>query len=213
MEVRHRRDDRTRQPLACAIPGVPPRRFAKRPVSSTMSDTWSAHPSSSSAAGASSVFIGDVEASSRLAARPSGIASPIVTAAFRPRREPPSAAHVGQAPHPSMKAQISMLVRHLRHPLLAAAAALAFGLSHGAAATPQGAARDEIDHLLQYVSTSSCTFVRNGSEYPADKARDHLMDKYRFAASRITTAEQFIESLATRSSFSGEAVSRALRQD
>ena len=37
-----------------------------------------------------------------------------------------------------------------------------------------------------------------------DKAREHLASKYRFAGSRIDSAEAFIEHLATRSSMSGE---------
>jgi hypothetical protein len=83
-------------------------------------------------------------------------------------------------------------------------AALAFTLPHAALAAPGNAASDEIDHLLSYVASSSCTFVRNGSEYGAVKAREHLADKYRFAGSRIATAEDFIQYLATKSSFSGE---------
>ena len=92
----------------------------------------------------------------------------------------------------------------MRHPLLAVAAAAAFALSHLAAAAPPGPAGDEIDHLLQYVAASSCTFVRNGTEYPPDKARDHLASKYQFAGGKITTAEEFIKYLATESSMSGE---------
>lgn len=94
-------------------------------------------------------------------------------------------------------------IRH-RHALLAATAAVAFALAHVAAAAPEGPAKDEIDHLLRFVAASSCTFVRNGDQYPADKARDHLADKYRFVGSRISTAEDFIEYLATKSSMSGE---------
>ena len=97
-----------------------------------------------------------------------------------------------------------MTSRRIRPLLIAATAALAFALSHAAAASPQGPAQDEIDHLLQYVAASSCTFVRNGSEYAAGKARDHLADKYRFVGNRIATAEEFIQYLATKSSLSGE---------
>jgi hypothetical protein len=81
-------------------------------------------------------------------------------------------------------------------------AVLAFALSAGACA--ETSAKQEIDHLLDFVAASSCTFVRNGTEYPADKARDHLASKYQFAGSRITTAEEFIKYLATESSMSGE---------
>lgn len=96
-----------------------------------------------------------------------------------------------------------MTVSRLRRPMLAATAAAVLVLSGAATASPADA-KDEIDHLLQYVAASSCTFVRNGSEYPADKAREHLADKYRFAAGRISSAEDFIEYLATKSSLSGE---------
>jgi hypothetical protein len=94
--------------------------------------------------------------------------------------------------------------RRYRRPLVLAAAALAFALSHAALASPDAVARDEIDHLLQYVAASSCTFVRNGSEYPAAQARDHLESKYRFVGGRISTADDFIKYLATGSSISGE---------
>jgi hypothetical protein len=83
------------------------------------------------------------------------------------------------------------------------AATLTFALSTGATAQPS-ASNDEIDHLLNYVAHSACTFVRNGTEYPADKARDHLAGKYQWAGSRVATAEDFIKYLATQSSMSGE---------
>jgi hypothetical protein len=90
-----------------------------------------------------------------------------------------------------------------RRALVAAGVAGALAAGTGARAETPAAAQ-EIDHLLHFVAASHCTFVRNGSEYPSDKARDHLVDKYRFAGSRIATAEQFIEYLATKSSLSGQ---------
>ena len=95
-----------------------------------------------------------------------------------------------------------MTDRPARRMLAALAASLAFALSNAAFA--DAAAQREIDHLLTFVATSSCTFVRNGTEYPPDKARDHLASKYQFAGSKITTAEEFIKYLATESSMSGE---------
>ena len=74
-----------------------------------------------------------------------------------------------------------MIAFPTRRTVLAAIAASTFCLSHAAAASPEGPARDEIDHLLDFVAASSCTFVRNGTEYPADKAREHLASKYQFA--------------------------------
>jgi hypothetical protein len=92
----------------------------------------------------------------------------------------------------------------LRSALLACAATLALALPHAALASSAEPAKDEIEHLLEFVGTSSCTFVRNGTEYPGDKAREHLAGKYQFAGSRIGTAEEFIRYLATQSSMSGE---------
>jgi hypothetical protein len=97
-----------------------------------------------------------------------------------------------------------MIARPARHFLLAAAATLAFTLTPAAVASADGRAEDEIGHLLDFVAASSCTFVRNGTEFAADKAREHLASKYRFVASRIATAEDFIKHLATQSSMSGE---------
>jgi hypothetical protein len=92
----------------------------------------------------------------------------------------------------------------IRRALVACVAALAFATTHAIAASPGTAAKDEIDHLLHYIAASSCTFVRNGAEYPADKASEHLASKYRFVGTRISTAEEFIKYLATGSSMSGE---------
>jgi hypothetical protein len=97
-----------------------------------------------------------------------------------------------------------MTARRLRRILLAAAASCAFASASVASASPQDKAKDEIEHLLQFVAASSCTFVRNGTEYPATQARDHLETKYRFVGGRITSAEDFIKYLATGSSMSGE---------
>jgi len=98
---------------------------------------------------------------------------------------------------------LPMTARHWR--LAAIAGALIFALSSAAFATPGAPAQAEIDHLLKFVAASNCTFVRNGTEYAADKASEHLAGKFRFAASRIATAEDFIRDLASQSSMSGEA--------
>ena len=97
-----------------------------------------------------------------------------------------------------------MTDHRIRRLLLPTVATVAFALSHLATASGPDAAKDEIDHLLNYVASSSCTFVRNGNEYRADQARDHLAGKYRWAGSRISTAEEFIRYLASGSSMSGE---------
>lgn len=97
-----------------------------------------------------------------------------------------------------------MTDRRIRRTLLAVAATVSLALSQSAPAATDAPAKDEIDHLLNYVAASSCTFVRNGSEYPSAQARDHLAGKYRFAGSRISSADDFIKYLATQSSMSGE---------
>ncbi|HEY7787341.1 MAG TPA: DUF5329 domain-containing protein [Casimicrobiaceae bacterium] len=97
-----------------------------------------------------------------------------------------------------------MTARRIRRTLLAATATIVFAVCHAAIAAEPSQSQDEIHHLLQYVAGSSCTFIRNGSEYPPDKARDHLAGKYAFVGSRISTAEDFIKYLATQSSMSGE---------
>jgi hypothetical protein len=91
----------------------------------------------------------------------------------------------------------------MRCPTLLAALVLSL-IATPTAATPDAAAEREIEHLLQFIGTSGCTFVRNGTPYPADKAREHLATKYRYARTRLVTADDFIKYLATDSSSSGE---------
>lgn len=62
---------------------------------------------------------------------------------------------------------------------------------------------DRIRFLLDRVKASECSFIRNGTEYSASKAEQHLAMKYERVKSRITTVEAFIERIASRSSISG----------
>ena len=64
-------------------------------------------------------------------------------------------------------------------------------------------AEAEITHLLDFIARSGCTFIRNGSEYPAPEARSHMEMKYDYGKEKITRAEQFIEYIATKSSLTG----------
>ncbi len=57
--------------------------------------------------------------------------------------------------------------------------------------------------LLKAVEESGLVFLRNGSEHDATKAASHLSDKWESAGDRVTTAEQFIEEIASRSSTTG----------
>jgi Family of unknown function (DUF5329) len=84
--------------------------------------------------------------------------------------------------------------------------AVAVGIIAGcmlAAAAHAGTA-DEIQHLLDYVSGSGCTFVRNGVESDAVAARKHIQAKYASAKGHVGSAEDFIRLAASRSSMTGE---------
>ena len=75
------------------------------------------------------------------------------------------------------------------------------GHSNVLADNPTG---QEIQHLLDFIAGSSCTFIRNGTEYPASDARAHIERKYGYVKSRVNSAEDFIKFTATQSSFSGK---------
>ena len=63
----------------------------------------------------------------------------------------------------------------------------------------------EIAGLLQAVGDSGCEFMRGGKAYPADQAREHLHAKYEYLAARgqLASAEDFIDTAASRSSMLG----------
>jgi hypothetical protein len=61
------------------------------------------------------------------------------------------------------------------------------------------------DHLIAYVaSLDGAVFIRNGSEHSAKAAAEHLQMKREKAGTRITTAIDFIEKIAAKSSISGK---------
>ena len=67
-----------------------------------------------------------------------------------------------------------------------------------------GAAETEIRALIQAIAESGCQFDRNGSQYSAQEAAKHLERKYAQGKRYGYTAEQFIEHLASGSSWSGK---------
>jgi hypothetical protein len=68
------------------------------------------------------------------------------------------------------------------------------------------ASSPEIDALMVRVEhAQGVVFIRNGSEHSAVEAAAHLRRKFAAADGRITTAEQFIDKLGTRSSMTGIA--------
>jgi hypothetical protein len=68
----------------------------------------------------------------------------------------------------------------------------------------QDAEQQKIAYLIDSVATlQGATFIRNGTEYDAKHAADHMRLKLRFAGSRVKTAEDFITYCGTGSSISG----------
>jgi hypothetical protein len=63
---------------------------------------------------------------------------------------------------------------------------------------------DEIAYLIGFIRHSSCTFIRNGSEYAGDKAADHIQAKYDHFKGEIKTVEDFIDRAASKSLLSGK---------
>lgn len=90
---------------------------------------------------------------------------------------------------------------------LIAALAAALPLAAAAQPAPAGAqAEAEIGHLIDYISQSGCRFNRNGDWSDTAAARGHVSMKYDYLRSRgmITSAEDFIDKAASRSSLSGK---------
>ena len=84
-----------------------------------------------------------------------------------------------------------------------ATTALAISLlaAHGALAAEDYDA--EVQYLLRFVENSGCIFTRNGSDHAAADAADHLRLKYDRGGKYVGSAEQFIDRLATESSWTG----------
>ena len=62
----------------------------------------------------------------------------------------------------------------------------------------------EINHLLEYIDVSECTFVRNGKSHDSREAGAHIRRKFGHIKIRVKTAEDFIQYAATKSSISGQ---------
>ncbi len=63
---------------------------------------------------------------------------------------------------------------------------------------------EEIDFLLETVGNSGCIFTRNGEDHAAEAARDHLQMKRKRGARYFDSSEEYIEKLASKSSWSGK---------
>jgi hypothetical protein len=61
----------------------------------------------------------------------------------------------------------------------------------------------EIEYLLTTIGSSQCIFTRNGKDHSSDSAEAHLRMKYSKARRHISDADEFIERLASESSWTG----------
>lgn len=88
---------------------------------------------------------------------------------------------------------------------LAASVVLVLAVANPAAAKPMRpvAEQTKIDFLIGEVKGSPAIFIRNGKEYPADRAASHLARKLKFAGRRVQNARQFIVGIASHSEESG----------
>lgn len=91
----------------------------------------------------------------------------------------------------------------MRHILLCSLA-LVWTVTTASSALAEATPDQEIQYLLEFVGTSGCTFVRNGDQHDAADAADHLRLKYDRGRRHVDSAEQFIDRLATESSWTGD---------
>src|SRR5688572_14016207 len=64
---------------------------------------------------------------------------------------------------------------------------------------------EKINRLIKYVAgLQGAMFIRNGDEYSAKDAAEHLQMKRKKAGNRVKTAREFIDGLASESYISGE---------
>ena len=78
------------------------------------------------------------------------------------------------------------------------------GVANAQSVSP--ATSTEIKLLFTALETSRCEFSRNGTWYDAQKASQHLQQKYDYLLKKnlVTTTESFIERAASQSSVSGK---------
>ena len=63
----------------------------------------------------------------------------------------------------------------------------------------QPSMQQEIDHLLNYVQSTECTYIRNGEGHDGKEAHDHILRKYNYFKDKIKTTEDFIRLSASES--------------
>jgi len=81
---------------------------------------------------------------------------------------------------------------------------LVLALAWPALGAPESTAEAEIQYLLEFVADSNCDFIRNGTSHDSAEAADHLRLKYDRGTKYAGSAEQFIDRLASESSWTGK---------
>lgn len=71
------------------------------------------------------------------------------------------------------------------------------------AAEPQPRLEQTVQYLLDYVSGSGLTFIRNSKEHNGPEAAEHMKNKYEHFKDKIETAEDFIDRAASKSLITG----------
>ena len=99
--------------------------------------------------------------------------------------------------------RVQALASKAQRPLLVVCTVLFCALAARGATRPE-AEQGKIDWLLKEIGNSRATFIRNGKEYDAAKAVDHLKFKLLWAGRRVQTARQFIVGVASRSQETGK---------
>ncbi len=104
---------------------------------------------------------------------------------------------------------ISLMVRAARASMRSIVLAMSLCVTPLHADPVPATARAEVGALLSKLAASECRFKRNGSWHTSAEARTHLQRKFDYLMERgaVSSAEQFIELGATRSSLSGRTYS------
>lgn len=63
--------------------------------------------------------------------------------------------------------------------------------------------QQEIAHLLNFVSNTTCQYERNGTLHDGVEAQKHIKNKYHYYLDKINSAEEFIRYSATKSTMLG----------
>ncbi len=72
------------------------------------------------------------------------------------------------------------------------------------AAAQSGVMETEIDFLIDQVGRDRCNFIRNDRRYLGREARAHLQSKRERNSAQFSSAEEFIEKIASHSETTGQ---------